>query len=45
MEGRPLAGRVAVGTLRNATTGVEVIRLVAFDEATYQAYLARLAQA
>jgi O-acetyl-ADP-ribose deacetylase len=37
------AAEVAVRTLRNATTGVEVIRLVAFDEATYQLYLARLA--
>jgi O-acetyl-ADP-ribose deacetylase len=37
------AAEVAVRTLRNATTGVDVIRLVAFDEATYQLYLARLA--
>ena len=37
------AADVAVRTLRNATTSVELIRLVAFDEATYQLYLARLA--
>ena len=38
-----LAADVAVRTLRNASTGVEVIRLVAFDEATHRLYLERLA--
>ena len=32
------AARVAVRTLRSTPTGVELIRLVAFDEATYQLY-------
>ena len=32
------AARVAVRTLRSTPTGVELIRLVAFDEATYELY-------
>jgi O-acetyl-ADP-ribose deacetylase len=39
---REQAADVAVRTLRTAVTSVEVVRLVAFDEATYQLYLARL---
>jgi O-acetyl-ADP-ribose deacetylase (regulator of RNase III) len=38
-----LAADVAVRALRNASTSVEVTRLVAFDEGTYQLYLERLA--
>lgn len=37
------AADVAVRTLQTAVTSVEVIRLVAFDEATLQLYVARLA--
>lgn len=39
---RPLAADVAVHTLRTTPTGVEVIRLVAFDDETYRLYLDRL---
>jgi O-acetyl-ADP-ribose deacetylase len=38
-----LAADVAVRTLNNASTKVQVIRLVAFDEATHRLYLDRLA--
>lgn len=38
-----LAADVAVQTLRTTPTRVEVIRLVAFDDFTYQLYLDRLA--
>jgi O-acetyl-ADP-ribose deacetylase len=37
-----LAADVAVHTLRTTPTSVEVIRLVAFDDATYRLYLDRL---
>jgi O-acetyl-ADP-ribose deacetylase (regulator of RNase III) len=37
-----LAADVAVNTLRTTPTGVEVIRLVAFDDDTYRLYLDRL---
>jgi O-acetyl-ADP-ribose deacetylase (regulator of RNase III) len=37
-----LAADVAVNTLRTTPTGVEVVRLVAFDDFTYQLYLERL---
>jgi O-acetyl-ADP-ribose deacetylase (regulator of RNase III) len=40
---RALAADVAVDTLRATPTGVEVIRLVAFDDETYRLYLDRLA--
>jgi O-acetyl-ADP-ribose deacetylase len=40
---REQAADVAVRTLRTAVTNVEVVRLVAFDEATYQLYRSRLA--
>jgi len=36
---RELAARTAVETLRAAPTGVELARLVAFDEETYRLYL------
>ena len=36
------AARVAVRTLRAASTDVELIRLVAFDDGTYELYLAEL---
>jgi len=36
------AADVAVRTVKNTNTNVEVIRLVAFDEATYRLYLERL---
>ena len=39
---RALAADVAVDTLRATPTGVEVIRLVAFDDDTYRLYLDRL---
>ena len=39
---RPEAARVAVDTLRSTPTGVELVRLVAFDEETLQLYRARL---
>ncbi len=38
-----LAADVAVRAIRNTSTSVEVIRLVAFDDATYRLYLERLA--
>jgi O-acetyl-ADP-ribose deacetylase (regulator of RNase III) len=39
---RNLAASVAVDTLRATPTSVQLIRLVAFDEATYRLYLERL---
>ncbi len=35
---RDLAARVAVGTVRAAATGVELVRLVAFDRETHRLY-------
>ena len=39
---RPQAATVAVDTLRSTPTGVELVRLVAFDEETLRLYRERL---
>jgi O-acetyl-ADP-ribose deacetylase (regulator of RNase III) len=40
----PLAAEIAVRTVRNAPTGVRLVRLVAFDPATYDLYDRRIAE-
>jgi O-acetyl-ADP-ribose deacetylase len=39
---KPLSARIAVDTIREASTRVELVRLVAFDEETYRLYRERL---
>jgi len=42
---RDEAARIAVSTIRSATTAVELVRLVAFDRETLMAYERELAAA